>query len=247
QDIWGCRKSFLKRPIVFKQFTCEEKEKAISIYLARKICVLIMEAQLSSRISQLLRLSTSMCKRCKEDTLSRMLYTETCTNTDLEFNVKSYNEIPGPKPIPILGNTWRMLPLIGKYEISDTAKISRLFYEEYGKIVRLSGLIGRPDLLFVYDADEIEKIYRQEGPTPFRPSMPCLVHYKSVIRKDFFEDIGGVVGVHGAPWKKFRTRVQKPVLQPQIVKKYITPIETVTSDFIKRYSARRWRITGRLR
>lgn len=40
---------------------------------------------------------------------------------------------------------------------------------------------------------------------------------------------------HGEPWKKFRTRVQKPVLQPQIVRKYITPIETVTSDFIKRY------------
>lgn len=114
---------------------------------------------------------------------------------NLGFNIKPYDEIPGPKPIPILGNTWRMLPLIGEYEISDTAKISRLFYEEYGKIVRLSGLIGRPDLLFVYDADEIEKIYRQEGPTPFRPSMPCLVHYKSVIRKDFFEDIGGVVGV----------------------------------------------------
>lgn len=40
---------------------------------------------------------------------------------------------------------------------------------------------------------------------------------------------------HGEPWKKFRTRVQKPVLQPQIVRKYITPIEIVTSDFIKRY------------
>ncbi|KAI4477577.1 hypothetical protein M0804_012694 [Polistes exclamans] len=175
-----------------------------------------------------------MHERCIREILSRKMYTETCTNLDVEFNVKPYNEIPGPKPIPILGNTWRMLPLIGQYEISDTAKISQLFYEEYGKIVRLSGLIGRPDLLFVYDADEIEKVYRQEGPTPFRPSMPCLVHYKSIIRKDFFEDIGGVVGVHGEPWRKFRTRIQKPVLQPQIVKKYITPIETVTSDFITR-------------
>ncbi|XP_046814870.1 probable cytochrome P450 301a1, mitochondrial [Vespa crabro] len=193
-----------------------------------------MEAQLNARISRLLRSSTSMCKRCKQDILSRMLYTKTCTNVDVECNIKPYNKIPGPKSVPILGNTWRMLPLIGQYEISNTAKISRIFYEEYGKIVRLSDLVGRPDLLFVYDADEIEKIYRQEEPTPFRPSMPCLVHYKSVIRKDFFEDIGGVVGVHGEPWKKFRTRVQKPVLQPQIVRKYITPIEIVTSDFIKR-------------
>lgn len=38
--------------------------------------------------------------------------------------------------------------------------------------------------------------YRNEGTTPFRPSMPSLVKYKSEIRKDFFEDIGGVVGVY---------------------------------------------------
>ena len=59
----------------------------------------------------------------------------------------------------------------------------------------MSGLIGRPDLLFLYDCNEIEKVYRNEGPTPFRPSMPCLVNYKSQVRKDFFGEMGGVVGV----------------------------------------------------
>ncbi|KAK0082692.1 hypothetical protein PV326_007075 [Microctonus aethiopoides] len=39
---------------------------------------------------------------------------------------------------------------------------------------------------------------------------------------------------HGEPWKEFRTRVQKPILQPQTVRKYISPIETVTMDFIDR-------------
>lgn len=108
---------------------------------------------------------------------------------------KPYSEVPGPKPLPLLGNTWRLLPIIGQYQVSDVAKLSQIFYQEYGKIVKLSGLVGRPDLLFVYDADEIEKVYRSEGPTPFRPSMPCLVKYKSVVRKDFFGDLGGVVGV----------------------------------------------------
>lgn len=111
------------------------------------------------------------------------------------LHAKPYDEVPGPRPIPILGNAWRLLPLIGQYQISDVGKISQMFYDEYGKIVRLGGLMGRPDLLFVYDADEIEKVYRQEGPTPFRPAMPCLVHYKSVVRKDFFGELPGVVGV----------------------------------------------------
>lgn len=108
---------------------------------------------------------------------------------------KPYSEVPGPKPFPLLGNTWRLLPIIGQYDVSDVGKLSQIFYEEYGKIVKLSGLVGRPDLLFVYDADEIEKVYRQEGPTPFRPSMPCLVKYKGDVRKDFFEESPGVVGV----------------------------------------------------
>ncbi|PSN46858.1 putative cytochrome P450 301a1 [Blattella germanica] len=107
---------------------------------------------------------------------------------------RPYSDVPGPKPLPFIGNTWRLLPII----------------------------------------DEIEKTYRSEGPTPFRPSMPCLVYYKSVVRKDFFGDLPGVVGVHGEPWREFRTKVQKPILQLQTVKKYIKPIEDVTQHFIQR-------------
>lgn len=126
-----------------------------------------------------------------------MTSTRDCTvDQDVTIQAKPYEDIPGPRPIPLLGNTWRLLPVIGQYQISDTAKVSQMFYDEYGRIVRLTGLIGRPDLLFVYDADEIEKIYRQEGSTPFRPSMPCLVHYKSDVRKDFFGSLPGVVGVY---------------------------------------------------
>ncbi|XP_068143718.1 probable cytochrome P450 301a1, mitochondrial [Drosophila tropicalis] len=149
-------------------------------------------------------------------------------------NALPYNEIPGPKPLPILGNTWRLMPIIGQYTISDVAKISSLLHERYGRIVRFSGLIGRPDLLFIYDADEIEKCYRSEGPTPFRPSMPSLVKYKSEVRKDFFGELGGVVGVHGEPWRQFRSRVQKPVLQLSTVRRYLQPLEVITEDFLSR-------------
>ncbi|XP_050521007.1 probable cytochrome P450 301a1, mitochondrial isoform X4 [Daktulosphaira vitifoliae] len=147
---------------------------------------------------------------------------------------KPYSEVPGPTPLPIIGNTWRMLPIIGPYQISDLANVSYILYKQYGKIAKLGNLVGRPDLLFVYDADEIEKVYRQEGDTPFRPSMPCLVKYKSQVRKQFFGRLPGVVGVHGEPWREFRTKVQKPVLQPQTVKKYIQPIEEVSDYFIQR-------------
>jgi hypothetical protein len=73
-------------------------------------------------------------------------------------NAKPYSEVPGPKPLPILGNTWRVFPLIGQYSIREVAKISFLLHQHFGEIVKLSGLIGRPDMLFVFNADEIEKV-----------------------------------------------------------------------------------------
>lgn len=30
--------------------------------------------------------------------------------------VKPYDEVPGPKQLPIIGNAWRFAPLIGNYE-----------------------------------------------------------------------------------------------------------------------------------
>lgn len=131
-------------------------------------------------------------------TIAAVSTTEEICNTSYEKELslaKPYSAIPGPKALPILGNTWRLLPIIGQYDISDVGKLSGKLYTMYGNIVKLTGLIGRPDLLFVYNADEIEKVYRHESPTPLRPSMPCLVKYKSEIRKDFFGKLPGVVGV----------------------------------------------------
>ncbi|CAH1406869.1 unnamed protein product [Nezara viridula] len=148
--------------------------------------------------------------------------------------VRPYQEVPGPRPLPIIGNTWRFLPVVGDIEVSDVAAVSQKLYDVYGKIVRLSGLTGRPDLVFVFDPDEAEKVYRAEGDTPYRPSMPCIVKYKTEVRKEFFGELPGVIGVHGEPWRTFRTRVQKPILQPRVVKQYIAPIQTVTELFIER-------------
>lgn len=53
----------------------------------------------------------------------------------------------------------RLMPIIGQFQISDIARVSYILHERWGRIVRLGGLLGRPDLLFVYDADEIEKVF----------------------------------------------------------------------------------------
>ncbi|KAL6258761.1 hypothetical protein P5V15_010709 [Pogonomyrmex californicus] len=147
---------------------------------------------------------------------------------------RPYSKIPGPKPIPLLGNTWRFLPYIGNFEIQAIDKISKRLHAQYGNIVKIEGLLGRPDMVFVYDANEIERIFRREEKMPHRPSMPSLDYYKHVLRKDFFKDNPGVIAVHGESWYNFRSKVQQVMLQPRIARMYISAIEEASMAFLRR-------------
>lgn len=68
-------------------------------------------------------------------------------------------------------------------------------HKDYGRIVKVGGLIGHPDLLFVFDGNEIQKVFKMEETMPRRPSMPTLHYYKQHLRKDFFEGNAGIIGV----------------------------------------------------
>jgi cytochrome P450 family 49 subfamily A len=83
----------------------------------------------------------------------------------------------------------------GDYRIEEVDKVSARLYRQFGPIVRLSGLLGRPDMVFLFDADEIERVFRSEELMPMRPSMPSLNYYKHVLHPDVFGDTGGLIAV----------------------------------------------------
>ncbi|KAF5295462.1 hypothetical protein FQR65_LT10450 [Abscondita terminalis] len=143
---------------------------------------------------------------------------------------KEYAEIPGPKQLPIIGNTWRFAPIIGQYKITDLDKLMWSLWKNYGKIVKVGGLIGHPDLLFVFDGDEIKNVFRREEDMPRRPSMPSLHYYKEILQKDFFEGNAGT----WPKWDTFRKQVQQIVLPPSTAKKYGQPLNSIAAEFLQR-------------
>ncbi|XP_053995884.1 probable cytochrome P450 49a1 isoform X2 [Hylaeus anthracinus] len=169
---------------------------------------------------------------------SHLLRTMESLPTEIEeqdwSRCRPYSEIPGPKPIPLLGNTWRFIPIIGDFQIQAVDQVSKRLYEEYGDIVKMEGLLGRPDMVFIYDANEIERIFRQEERMPYRPSMPSLNYYKHVLRKEFFRENAGVIAVHGEEWYNFRSKVQQVMLQPRTARMYISAIEEASLAFLQR-------------
>nr|XP_017022013.1 probable cytochrome P450 49a1 isoform X1 [Drosophila kikkawai]XP_017022014.1 probable cytochrome P450 49a1 isoform X1 [Drosophila kikkawai] len=163
----------------------------------------------------------------------------TATSSTAAAVVRPYSEVPGPYPLPLIGNSWRFAPLIGTYKISDLDKVMNQLHVDYGKMAKVGGLIGHPDLLFVFDGDEIRNIFKKEEAMPHRPSMPSLRHYKGDLRRDFFGDVAGLIGVHGPKWEAFRQEVQHILLQPQTAKKYIPPLNDIASEFMGRIEAMR--------
>lgn len=83
----------------------------------------------------------------------------------------------------------------GDFKIHSIDKLTLKLFREYGSIVKVGGLLGRPDMVFLYDANEIARVFRNEELMPHRPSMPSLNYYKHVLRKDFFGDMAGVIAV----------------------------------------------------
>ncbi|KAI4467557.1 cytochrome p450 [Holotrichia oblita] len=150
-------------------------------------------------------------------------------------DAKPYSSVPGPKCLPIIGNSWRFAPIIGQYNITELDKVMWSLYHDYGKIVKVEGLVGHPDLLFVFDGDIIQKVFKLEEELPHRPSMPSLYYYKQQLKSKFFGDTPGAVGVHGPKWDKFRKQVQQIVLQPNIAKKYNAPLNEIATDFVNRF------------
>ncbi|XP_050096636.1 probable cytochrome P450 49a1 [Anopheles aquasalis] len=149
-------------------------------------------------------------------------------------HARPYVDVPGPKGLPMIGNSWRFAPIIGQYKIEDLDKVMQDLYRQYGRIAKVNGLIGHPDLLFVFDADLIRDTFKKEEGLPHRPAMPSLRNYKSKLRKDFFGDNMGLIGVHGEKWDAFRAQVQQVMLQPSTAKKYIAPLDEISSDFMDR-------------
>ncbi|XP_023726868.1 probable cytochrome P450 301a1, mitochondrial [Cryptotermes secundus] len=147
---------------------------------------------------------------------------------------KPFEDMPGPKPLPIIGNTWRFIPHIGDLYRLREESYHRDLYEKYGKIMKITGIPGVKNIVIVFDPDDIEKVFRNEGPWPIRETAKSITYYRLFTRKDIFQGVGGVIVTQGETWQKFRSKVNHTMMQPKSTKLYVAPIDSVANDFLKR-------------
>lgn len=61
-----------------------------------------------------------------------------------------------------------LLTIAGGYSVEHIDKVCMSLLRQYGKCVKMEGLVGRPDMLFVFDASEVERVFRGEDAAPQR-------------------------------------------------------------------------------
>lgn len=136
-----------------------------------------------------------------------------------------YSSIPGPRPLPFIGNIWRYLPFVGQYKM-DTLFENALFNQKhYGPIVR-EDLMKNHTILHLFDPKDVERFVRQDGKYPHRRSHRALLKYR-LDRPDIYRD-GGLFCENGPSWYRQRNQFQRRLLSIEQVSANIQKLDQVS-------------------
>lgn len=100
------------------------------------------------------------------------------------------SEMPGPSAFELIRNT--VLPS-GKYYKAGLKQIHAKLHSEYGSVVKFPALFGRESLVFLYDADQVERVFRNEGQYPNRRSFDFIQQFREKYRPELFKGNGGLL------------------------------------------------------
>nr|CAH0105835.1 unnamed protein product [Daphnia galeata] len=188
------------------------KQLSWSIYLPSQIC------------------GTWQCVDKKVYSFSQSKHIHNCPHqfptSDSTKETKSFSLIPGPKPLPVVGNIWRYA--IGEYSFDQLHVTGLKKYLQFGPIVREEILPG-VNLLLLYRPEDIERMYQVEGRYPSRRSHTALEFYR--LQRPHIYKSGGLLPTNGPEWHRLRQAFQRPLNMTENIRQYIPGIDNISCEF----------------
>lgn len=168
---------------------------------------------------------------------------------------RPFGKIPGPRALPLLGNIWRYLPYVGKFEFESCwcAWILTLFGHQgvyniekldangrynlarYGKIVR-EEVSKDHRIVWLFDPANMDELFQQEGRYPCRRSHRALLKYRQE-RPNMYRS-GGIFPENGAEWARLRDLFKQHFLLRRNIDAYTGELACVANDLVSFVEAR---------
>lgn len=64
---------------------------------------------------------------------------------------------------------------------------------EFGDFFKTPGMFGQKTMLTMINANDIEFIYRMDGPYPYRRGLETMQYHRKKLRGDVFSSVGGLI------------------------------------------------------
>lgn len=81
----------------------------------------------------------------------------------------------------------------GRYANLDATKLMLAMKEDFGDITLLKGMLGKKSFVVTHNPQDFEQVLRNEGIWPIRPGLEVLAHYRSVVRRDYYQGTEGLL------------------------------------------------------
>ncbi|XP_070169036.1 cytochrome P450 302a1, mitochondrial [Polyergus mexicanus] len=144
---------------------------------------------------------------------------------------KPFEDIPGPRSLPVIGTLYKYLPFIGEYSFVKLDMNGLLKLKRYGSLVR-EEIIPGESIVWVFRPEDIAKIFKAEaGLHPKRRSHLALLKYRTD-RSNIYNN-GGLISTNGTEWWRLRREFQKVLSKPQNVIDYLEDTDLVVQEFVR--------------
>lgn len=154
------------------------------------------------------------------------------TNEGKTARVKEFSEIPGPQPLPMVGNIVTIL-MHKDYDITRFHKVWESLFNEYGPIVKMS-IPGMPEMVVTMNPADIEMFFKSTMDVPTRQVFLSLKSIRDDAPNDYFKKKTGLVSENGKEWHRLRSKVQGTLMGPKSVAAYLPQIDKTTLAYMDR-------------
>ncbi|XP_053945324.1 cytochrome P450 CYP12A2-like [Anastrepha ludens] len=149
--------------------------------------------------------------------------------TDEWASAKPFQAIPGPSKYKLFVE---FLPG-GRFHNKSLVELNTLWRKNYGDIFLIPGIFGKRDVLFTFQPNDYQTVFRTEGPQPIRMGLDIVQYHRQVHRPEIFKHAAGLVAEQGEGWAHFRTAVNPVMMNPKTTNVYAPKMNRVADEFLE--------------